>query len=112
MHKIISFYFEIFNIIYRFCVTSEIEFKKCETLRRAAYARDIRPEFVCIQHGHCIAAVQDNKADVTVLPGIEYRTGRRHNLIPVIWEQYEDNYVAIVDKSVKPELTRKSGLRM
>lgn len=91
-----------------------MEFQKCETIRKAAYARDVRPEFVCfmIDNGLCSTAVQNNNADVTVLPGIEYRTGRRYNLIPVIWEQYENNYVAIVDESLKEEIARKPGLPM
>lgn len=38
-------------------MTYEAEMKKCETMQKAAYSRDIRPEFRCVPSADCIESV-------------------------------------------------------
>ncbi|WP_147291042.1 PhnD/SsuA/transferrin family substrate-binding protein, partial [Alteriqipengyuania lutimaris] len=92
----------------RFCVTSDTELEKCHVLRRAAFSRDIRPAFDCVQEStnqDCMATVRDNGADVITLDGGDVFTAmREYNLKPIIAEQYGEHgsmyyAVAVVKKS-------------
>jgi hypothetical protein len=64
----------------RFCVTSNTELAKCRLLRQAAFSRDIRPSFDCVQEAtlhDCLKTVRDNGADVITLDGGEVLTAQR-----------------------------------
>lgn len=49
----------IVSIFYRLCVDTAAAKEKCETLARAAYSRDVRPEVTCVISGNCINSVCD-----------------------------------------------------
>lgn len=36
---------------------TDVEMRKCEVMRKAAYSRDIRPAFMCVQSDDCIKSV-------------------------------------------------------
>lgn len=42
----------------RLCMTNDVEMRKCETMQKAAYSRDIRPEFHCVRSDDCIESVR------------------------------------------------------
>lgn len=42
----------------RLCMTNDVEMRKCETMQKAAYSRDIRPEFRCVLSDDCIESVR------------------------------------------------------
>lgn len=93
----------------RICVTNDVEMRKCETMKLAAYSRDIRPEFECILNSKCAQAVKDNKMDVTIVPGAEYNEARKNNLKPIMYETRDPNekYVAVADKGVTDDQIEK-----
>lgn len=37
---------------------TDVEMKKCEVMRKAAYSRDIRPAFMCVLSADCIKSVR------------------------------------------------------
>lgn len=86
------------------CVQSDIEFQKCNSMRRAAYSRDIRPEMECLKEENCIAAVAEGKADMVAIQADHYKPARESKLQPVVYEAYAENdiYVVVID----PALTR------
>ena len=64
----------------RFCVTSNAELAKCRVLHKAAFSRDIRPPFDCIQEAtlhDCLKTVRDDGADIITLDGGEVITAQR-----------------------------------
>nr|AAN03488.1 transferrin [Mastotermes darwiniensis] len=92
----------------RFCVTSNTELAKCRILKQAAFSRDIRPAFDCVQETtlhDCLKTVRDDGADVITLDGGEvYTAQRQYNLKPIIAEKYGEHgalyySVAVVKKS-------------
>ncbi|XP_055619783.1 transferrin [Toxorhynchites rutilus septentrionalis] len=98
----------------KLCVTSELEQKKCEVMRKAAYSRDVRPEIQCVLKGKngCVKAVQDGEADVVVLKGEEQHAANTEALKPILFEKYaeEDLMVAIADKDATRDQLLKSTL--
>lgn len=84
------------------CVQTEIEMQKCDSMRRAAYSRDIRPEIECVQEKDCIIAVKDGKADMVAVSAQNYKEARDDKLKPIVYESYEPNnvYVAVVDSTL------------
>uniref|UniRef100_T1PF04 Transferrin n=1 Tax=Musca domestica TaxID=7370 RepID=T1PF04_MUSDO len=88
----------------KMCVQSDIEFQKCNSMRRAAYSRDIRPEMECLKEENCIAAVAECKADMVAIQADHYKPARESKLQPVVYEAYAENdiYVVVID----PALTR------
>ncbi|XP_014218149.1 melanotransferrin [Copidosoma floridanum] len=74
------------------CVTSEPEFEKCTKMKIALKAQLMQPELLCFKgqsHIHCMQAIQNGQADVTVLDaGDVYTAGQRYELIPFISEVY------------------------
>lgn len=91
----------------RFCVTNSVEKAKCEDLTAAAYSRDIRPGFSCVQKANieeCMSAVKNKDADIiSVDPGHAPNALKKFNLEPVVAEEYSDDHkqyaVAVVKKS-------------
>ncbi|XP_059223773.1 transferrin-like [Stomoxys calcitrans] len=92
----------------KMCVQTDVEMQKCNTMRRAAYSRDIRPEMECVQERDCILAVKNNKADMVAVRANNYKDARDVKLKPIVYEAYDENdvYVAVVE----PVLT-KDNLR-
>lgn len=100
----------------KFCVTSDIEMKKCDVLKRAAYSRDIRPEIVCLLKGQqqCEQAVHDGVADVVVVSNRNkgFENARNLHLKAIMYEKYDENdvTVAVVDKYVSDDIIKKANL--
>lgn len=76
--------------------------KKCDTMRRAAYSRDIRPEIECVQEKDCIVGVKEGKADMVAVHARNYREARDGKLKPIVYESYGPNnvYVAVVEATL------------
>nr|Q26643.1 RecName: Full=Transferrin; Flags: Precursor [Sarcophaga peregrina]BAA06067.1 transferrin precursor [Sarcophaga peregrina] len=89
----------------KMCVQTDVEMQKCDTMRRAAYSREIRPEIECVQEKDCILAVKDNKADMVAVPAQNYKEARDGKLKPIVYESYGPNnvYVAVVDSALTKE---------
>ncbi|XP_075158793.1 transferrin-like [Haematobia irritans] len=86
----------------KMCIQTDIEMQKCNTMRRAAYSRDIRPEMECVQERDCILAVKNNKADMVAVRANNYKEARDVKLKPIVYESFEPNdvYVAVVDPTL------------
>ncbi|XP_001808066.1 transferrin [Tribolium castaneum] len=76
----------------RFCVTSHDEYLKCQALSQAAFSRDIRPRFGCVEEKtveSCMKSIRDNLADIISLDyGQVDKARREYNLVPIVAEQY------------------------
>nr|CAD7601932.1 unnamed protein product [Timema genevievae] len=92
----------------RFCVVSDVEKAKCQSLKVSAFSRDIRPAFDCVQEQSiedCLKTIRDGGADVITLDGGEVHTAvTQYNLKPILSEQYGEHgglyyAVAVVKKS-------------
>ncbi|XP_061398563.1 uncharacterized protein LOC133334286 [Musca vetustissima] len=86
----------------KMCVQTDMEMQKCDTMRRAAYSRDIRPEIECVQERDCIYALKDKKADMVAVRARNYKDARDVKLKPIVYEGYGQNdvYVAVVEPSL------------
>jgi hypothetical protein len=92
----------------RMCVQTDIEMSKCETMKRAAYSRDVRPEIDCVQEPDCLEAVRTEKADLTIVKALGYTDALAEQLQPIVYENYGDSMmVAIVDPDVNKDLLAK-----
>ena len=88
------------------CVTSDPEMEKCIKMKIALKAQLLKPELNCHKgHSqiHCMQAIQNGIADVTVLDTSDvYTAGLRFDLIPFISEVYNlptpEYYVVAVAK--------------
>lgn len=89
------------------CVKNEAEMHKCQDMKRAAFSRDIRPEFECIQDSDCIGAVQTKKATMSVLDAGEYLKARKASLEPIVYEKRDNFMVVVVDPSLNREKMEK-----
>lgn len=49
-------------MITRLCVKTDVELRKCEVMRKAAYSRDIRPAFMCVLSDDCIKSVRNDES--------------------------------------------------
>lgn len=85
------------------CVKDDVEINKCEAMQRAAFSRDIRPEFECIQEADCIKAVQTKKATMAILEAADYAKAREAALEPLVYEKRDNFMVAVVDPSLDKE---------
>lgn len=98
----------------RFCVSSNIELKKCEVLKKAAYSRDIRPEIMCVEKSksNCIDAIKNNEADVLAVHPDDYRLARAAQLKAILYESLDiaDVYVVIVPKTLGQDTIRNSEI--
>jgi len=85
----------------KMCVQTDTELSKCNTMHRAAYARDIRPEIECVQEKDCIKSVKDGKSDLVAVRATNYKEARDDKLKPIVYETYAigDVYVAVVEPS-------------
>lgn len=94
--------------VVRLCVTSEVENDKCKIFSKAAFSRDIRPRFECVQESSehsCVKAIMDNAADAISLDAAFIETYReKFNLKPILTEEHEPSKgkyfaVAVVKKN-------------
>ncbi|PSN50992.1 Transferrin [Blattella germanica] len=89
-------------------LNKDTELQKCRLLKNAAFSRDIRPAFDCVQEAglhECLRTIRDDGADVMTLDGGEvFIAQRQYNLKPIVAEQYGEHgslyyAVAVVKKS-------------
>ncbi|XP_076359104.1 LOW QUALITY PROTEIN: transferrin-like [Tachypleus tridentatus] len=80
------------------CVTSVVANRKCNDLRKAAFAWRLKPEIRCINHvseAECMEVVKSHDADVIILNSDDiYRAGRYYGLKPVVGERYNDSDIS------------------
>lgn len=58
----------------RWCLTTDAAHSKCKLLKLAAFSRDIRPEFDCVQESStekCLQTIRDGGADIIALDAAE-----------------------------------------
>lgn len=92
------------------CITSDAEQEKCIKMKTALKAQLLKPELICYRgHSqmHCMQAIQNGQADVTVLDASDvYTAGLRFDLVPFISEVYNlptpEYYVVVVAKESDP----------
>ena len=89
---------------------SNVELRKCEILRKAAYSRDIRPEFTCIISSDCVHNVQTNQSDVTVLAANEQEKAKASLLNPILLEYLDEHYVIVARKDLSEEDMKKANM--
>lgn len=88
---------------------TDIELKKCNVLQKAAYSRDIRPEFQCVISTNCAHNVASEQSDVVVLSRNNASTKENH-LQPVVFETYGSSYVVVAKKGLSDDLLKKTAL--
>nr|KAG5687663.1 hypothetical protein BaRGS_027555 [Batillaria attramentaria] len=78
----------------RWCVISNAEKLKCESMLLAFKAKDLKPELDCFYGGNtttCMEMIQQGDADLINLDaGDVYIAGRRFGLVPIAAEDYGD----------------------
>lgn len=78
----------------RWCVISEAEKLKCESMLLAFKAKDLKPDLDCLYGGNttmCMEMIQQGDADIINLDsGDVYIAGRRYGLVPIAAEDYGD----------------------
>ncbi|KAL8576233.1 hypothetical protein ACOMHN_006156 [Nucella lapillus] len=78
----------------RWCVISDAEKLKCESMLLAFKAKDLKPELDCLFGGNttnCMDMIQQGDADLINLDaGDIYMAGRRFGLVPIAAEDYGD----------------------
>ncbi|XP_025096209.1 melanotransferrin-like [Pomacea canaliculata] len=78
----------------RWCVISEAEKQKCESMMLALKAKDLRPELDCLYGKNtttCMEMIYQGDADLINLDaGDVYLAGRRYGLVPIASEDYGD----------------------
>lgn len=117
----------------RLCISTEVEQRKCQLLKQAAFSRDIRPVFECVLIVDCLKAVssqklfsphtfiphivyyikvQENNADATVVPPKDFQRARRYNMQPVVYEELDDKntYCALVDRNIDQSVLTKAPM--
>lgn len=104
---------------------SDVEMRKCAVMRKAAYSRDIRPEFVCVLSSDCIQSVsnelcrdqsewirkliviffqvQNNDSDSTIIAIKSQQQARENQLVPIAHELSDDHYFVVVTKDLSDE---------
>ncbi|KAJ6639558.1 Transferrin [Pseudolycoriella hygida] len=93
----------------RLCVETDIEMKKCEILKQAAYSRDVRPEFICVENKDCLKTVQESKADAVVVEPTDFHRAHDLQLKKIMREVIdpENVYVVVADKNVDLDISKK-----
>lgn len=101
--------------VIRFCVSSDVELRKCKWLKQAAYSRDIRPQLECVQKDShaCIQAVALGKAEVVVVGPKLNKEAQENGLLQILTEKFDENdvYVAIVEENLSENEVRTSQLK-
>lgn len=75
----------------KLCVVSEIEMKKCGSMKIALRAQFLKPELLCFRgksQRDCMVSIMNRNADMTVLDaGDVYIAGKEFGLVPILAEQ-------------------------
>ncbi|KAH8409163.1 hypothetical protein KR009_009605, partial [Drosophila setifemur] len=97
----------------RLCAQGDAEFAKCVALQQAAYSRDARPELECIQSTDCVVSLTKKEADLAVVPASGYADARRNSLLPVVYEQrdQDDVLVAVADPTLSRDALQKASIK-
>lgn len=64
----------------RWCVTTETALGKCKHLKKAAFSRDIRPEFDCVRESSvekCLEVIRDGGADIITVDPVDALTAAK-----------------------------------
>jgi len=93
----------------RLCVKTAVEMRKCETLRKAAFSRDIRPEFRCVESRDCLKSVREKEADVAVLSPSDFHRAHDSDLKKIMKETLNPDsvYVIVADEQLSSEIVQK-----
>ncbi|KAK7586107.1 hypothetical protein V9T40_003983 [Parthenolecanium corni] len=79
----------------RWCLTTDAAHSKCKLLKLAAFSRDIRPEFDCVQESStekCLQTIRDGGADIIALDAAEAMPFlSKYNLRVIAAELYYKN---------------------
>lgn len=98
----------------RFCVSSSVELKKCEILKKAAYSRDIRPEIMCLEKSksECMESVKNSEADVLAVHPDDYRKARAAQLKAILYESLDksDVYVVVAPKELSQDIISRGDV--
>lgn len=101
--------------VIRFCVSTEMELRKCKWLKQAAYSRDIRPQLECVLKTQeaCLEAVALGKAEVVVVTPNLNKQAQEKGLLQILSEKFDENnlYVALVDESLTENDARSTQLK-
>ncbi|XP_041120278.1 melanotransferrin-like [Polyodon spathula] len=78
----------------RWCITSDLELRKCQDMVTAFRDANIKPALECVEGGsseNCALFISTNQADaVTLDGGFIYEAGKKFNLKPVSGEVYDE----------------------
>lgn len=96
----------------KLCVDTMPALDKCNVMKMAAFSRDVRPIFECHLKSkqECINQVGTGEMDTVVLTAMDIPEGKRHQLTPVLYEQFcdEDKMVALAPKNTDSTLLHKA----
>lgn len=97
----------------RLCVKNDVEMRKCEVLKQAAYSRDVRPQFECVESKDCLQTVHENNADATVLNPVDFIRAHDLQLKKILKEVIdpESVYVVVADKNTNADVLKKSNFK-
>jgi ABC-type amino acid transport substrate-binding protein len=97
----------------RLCVKSDLEMRKCKVLKQAAYSRDVRPQFECVESKNCLQAVQESNADAVVVHPVDFIRAHDLQLKKILKEVIdpESVYVVVADKSIDSDVLKKSNVK-
>ncbi|XP_031622773.1 transferrin [Contarinia nasturtii] len=95
----------------RLCTNNDIEMRKCEVLQRAAYSRDIRPQFLCVHSSDCIQSVRSGESDAAIITIKNRQKARESQLIPIAHELSDIHYFVVVDKELSNELLATTPIK-
>lgn len=79
----------------RICFSDTAAAKKCRDMSSAAFSRNVRPRFDCVQQRNvdsCFKTIRDNAADVIAVDAaFTQRAKQKYNLRPIIAEKYNSS---------------------
>jgi hypothetical protein len=97
----------------KLCVSSNMEMKKCLTMRDVASSRDITPSFECVlkDNGNCADALENGQVDAVVVQPKNIEKYDLEHFKPILFEAFDeaDKYVIIANSDVsRSELIKAS----
>lgn len=97
------------------CVSSEVEMRKCKALKDAAYSRDIRPAFECVIKGksECQQALARKEVDIMVVAEDDFLSFNHADSQPILFEALDENDVLVVvtGADAKTDVLKKGSLK-
>jgi hypothetical protein len=98
----------------KLCVSSNMEMKKCETMRDVAFSRDIRPTFECVlkDNGNCADALKSGQVDAVVVQPKNIEKYHIEQFRPILFEDFDDadKYVIIANRDTSRSDLKKASL--